>query len=267
MVTSCTSLLALVASPPTSVLADRWGRKRIVLVADALFVGGALAQAFAHSVWGMVLGRSIVGVAVGSASFVVPLYVDCARLCGGLRSAHTGRYISELAPSPFRGRLVTVSTLLITAGQVVAYVVGWLCSTRAAGWRWMVGLGAVPAAVQFVVMVRMPDTPRWLVSANRREQAKSVLFRAYGGEDRVRPVVAAVLRQMEREVLEDDGSAASTASKEGRPSSFARIPDSAVQLVSVGGNRRALVIACVLQGFQQLCGFVRVARQVRIAAR
>lgn len=75
LITSCTSLLALVASPVTGVLADHWGRKTVILVADVLFVLGALWQAFTGSVWGMVGGRSVVGLAVGSASFVVPLYV------------------------------------------------------------------------------------------------------------------------------------------------------------------------------------------------
>lgn len=75
LVTSATSLFALLASPVTGVLADAWGRKRVILVADVLFVVGALGQAWASSVWGMIVGRSVVGLAVGSASFVVPLYV------------------------------------------------------------------------------------------------------------------------------------------------------------------------------------------------
>ena len=73
LITSCTSLFALVASPFTGVLADKRGRRRVILVADALFALGALIQASTSHVWGMVLGRSIVGLAVGSASAVTPL--------------------------------------------------------------------------------------------------------------------------------------------------------------------------------------------------
>ena len=73
LITSSTSLFALIASPLTGVLADHWGRKRVILLADALFVVGALWQALASTVWGMIFGRSIVGLAVGSASFVAPL--------------------------------------------------------------------------------------------------------------------------------------------------------------------------------------------------
>jgi SP family myo-inositol transporter-like MFS transporter 13 len=73
LITSSTSLFALIASPLTGVLADTWGRKKVILLADVLFVIGALWQAWSGTVWGMIVGRSIVGLAVGSASFAVPL--------------------------------------------------------------------------------------------------------------------------------------------------------------------------------------------------
>lgn len=73
LIASCTSLFALFASPTTGVLADQLGRKRIILIADGLFVVGALWQALTSSVWGMIVGRSIIGAAVGGASLVVPL--------------------------------------------------------------------------------------------------------------------------------------------------------------------------------------------------
>ena len=73
LITSCTSLFALVASPFTGVLADKYGRRQVILAADALFALGALMQAFTSQVGGMILGRSIVGLAVGSASAITPL--------------------------------------------------------------------------------------------------------------------------------------------------------------------------------------------------
>lgn len=73
LITSCTSLFALIASPITGVLADKLGRKKVILIADVLFIAGALWQAFTNTVWGMVAGRSVVGLAVGSASLLVPL--------------------------------------------------------------------------------------------------------------------------------------------------------------------------------------------------
>lgn len=247
LITSCTSFFALLASPATGVLADAYGRRTVILVADVLFIVGALAQAASTTVSGMITGRSIVGIAVGSASFVVPLY------------------ISEVAPAPFRGRLVVVSSLFITGGQVVAYVVGWLLSRWPHGWRWMVGLGAVPAVVQFCMVVRLPETPRWLVKAGQRRRAKLVLGKVYAVEDGVRGrrrLVESVLRRVEREIeLEEDAAGlrgAPDITKVGLRAKMVRLRDTFTQLVAVGGNRRALFIACLLQGLQQLCGFVRL---------
>lgn len=73
IITSCTALFALFASPAAGVLGDAVGRKRVLLGADALFIAGALWQAWTKSVPGMVVGRSLIGLGVGSASFVAPL--------------------------------------------------------------------------------------------------------------------------------------------------------------------------------------------------
>ncbi len=73
LIASCTALFALFASPVVGVLADSWGRKKVVFAADLLFILGALWQAWTSSVVGMIVGRSVIGLAVGAASFVVPL--------------------------------------------------------------------------------------------------------------------------------------------------------------------------------------------------
>lgn len=180
----------------------------------------------------------MVGLAVGSASFVVPLY------------------ISELSPSPFRGRLVTVSSLFITGGQVVAYVVGWSFSEMEGGWRWMVGLGAVPAVVQLIMLFGMPETPRFLVQKGKVAQGKRVLNRVYGAGAGMDNLVTAVLRRIEKEIMEEEDLASPSAKHEGSWIAKAQhITFQFHQLVAVGPNRRALTIACMLQAFQQLCGF------------
>ncbi len=217
LITSCTSLAALIASPLTGVLADRFGRRRVILAADVLFVGGAAWQALTTSVWGMVGGRSIVGLGIGGASMVVPLYVlfSCCSNSfpptkpkpPGLTQPNPPRYISESSPSPFRGRLVTVSSLLITGGQVVAYVIGYLFSSTPGGWRWMVGLGALPAVLQIAMLGFMPESPRWLVKAGRADEGRRVLGRIYGDGDRdgrMKRLVEGVVRRVEREILEEE---------------------------------------------------------------
>jgi MFS transporter, SP family, solute carrier family 2 (myo-inositol transporter), member 13 len=244
LITSATALFALVISPISGILADALGRKRVVLLADAAFILGAVVQAVTSSVPGMIVGRSIVGLAVGAGSFVAPLY------------------IAELSPAPFRGRLITVNILFVTLGQVVAYIVGWAFvqyGNQTTGWRWMVGLGAVPAAIQCFVMLVMPETPRWLVKVGREDEARRVLNKVFGAGIDVQRMVDGVLRGIETEVHEEEealkGRQRGKNKKTRACSSGTK--DTWDELFRVGGNRRALVIACLLQGLQQLCGFVR----------
>lgn len=185
----------------------------------------------------MVLGRAVVGAAVGAASFVTPLY------------------IAELAPAAHRGRLVTMNVLFITLGQVVAYVVGWAFAVHGDGssaWRWMVGLGALPALVQIVVVTYMPETPRWLVMVGRSAMAKRVVERVHGGAGGRGGSMGhaeSVIKEIEAEIRDER----EVMRREGSP----RLEwwGGWQELLSVGRNRRALAIACLLQGLQQLCGF------------
>ncbi|KAG6195713.1 hypothetical protein E4U10_001617 [Claviceps purpurea] len=235
IITSSTSLFALVASPFSSVLADRLGRKRVILYADILFIIGAVIQAACSSVPTMVVGRCVVGAAVGAASFVVPLY------------------IAELAPASYRGRLVTAYVMFISLGQVVAYVMGWVFSTYGSpgtGWRWMVGIGAMPAALQATIIVLMPETPRWLVKAGRSSEAKFVIQRIDGGVMGSADALA-TLRDIEMEVQQEEES---RHLRNQQPSKWKWLGGWR-ELVREGKNRRALTIACLLQGLQQLCGF------------
>ncbi|KAK7977477.1 hypothetical protein PG988_004967 [Apiospora saccharicola] len=228
IVTSCTSLLALLASPLSSVLADRFGRRPVILLADILFAAGALGQAYASTVGQMVAGRSVVGAAVGAASFVTPLY------------------IAELAPAAHRGMLVTLNVLAITLGQVVAYVVGWAFAGHDQGWRYMVGLGALPAVLQAALLLGMPETPRWLVKVGRAAAARQVIGKTLGSGSgaAAERVLQDIRREVRQEEEEGGGAKGGRAWTEGWR-----------ELVTVPKNRRALTIACLLQGLQQLCGF------------
>jgi len=143
---------------------------------------------------------------------------------------------------------------------MVAYVVGWMLSTRSQGWRWMVGIGAFPALLQFAMLVFLPETPRWLVKANRTEDAKVVLGKVYGRHSGASEMANGILRAIEREIIEEEEA---TSKRRGHmpPSKkswrwLTGLRDAWAELFVVGGNRRALTIACMLQGFQQLCGFV-----------
>ena len=176
----------------------------------------------------------------------------------------TSRYISELSPSRYRGRLVTILALFITGGQVVAYIVGWLLSARSDGWRWMVGLGAIPAFVQISCFSAMPETPRWLVKAEKSQEALMILRRVYGdgGEAAKRianRIIEDIYREISEEVTSNSGCESPGLITTRHRFAYRGYSHKLSQLLLVGHNRKALVIACLLQGSQQLCGFVSMS--------
>ena len=153
--------------------------------------------------------------------------------------------------------LVTLSVLFITGGQVVAYVCGWLLAQREHGWRWMVGLGAVPAIVQFALLLVLPETPRWLVKAGKTDTAREVLRKVYVTD--ANAIAEQVLHDIQKDIQEEEATnklvnPPTPGSDSWR--SLTSLQYRMTELLFVGGSRRALIIACMLQGLQQLCGFV-----------
>lgn len=136
--------------------ADRYGRRLMILLAAAVFIVGALASAAAPGVEVLVAARIVIGVAIGLASAAAPVY------------------ISEMAPPESRGRLVSFFQLAVTIGILVAYLVG-LAFDHTEGWRWMLGLGCVPALALGFGMLRMPQSPRWLVMSGDDFAARATL--------------------------------------------------------------------------------------------
>ncbi len=142
-------------------LADRYGRRKVILITALIFILGSLVAAVAYQLSVLLLGRLIVGVGIGLASMLTPLY------------------LAETAPARSRGALVSLNQLAITCGILVSYLVGYLFSAGGA-WRWMLGLGAVPGVILFCGMLVLPETPRWLAGHGRVAAARSVLARLRG---------------------------------------------------------------------------------------
>ena len=140
------------------VLSDQFGRKPLIFLADVLFMVGALVLAFAQSVAVLVLGRFVIGTGVGMALNVVAVY------------------LSETAPSPLRGRVITIYQFLIAIGGFTPYVICWFVDES---WRWLFGLGFVPALVQLVGMCFLPESPRWLLKYEREAAATQSFNRIY----------------------------------------------------------------------------------------
>lgn len=136
--------------------ADTYGRRLMILIAAAVFIVGALASAAAPGVEVLVIARVVIGVAIGLASAAAPVY------------------ISEVAPPESRGRLVSFFQLAVTIGILIAYLIG-LAFDHVEGWRWMLGLGCVPALALAFGMLRMPQSPRWLVMTGDDFTARATL--------------------------------------------------------------------------------------------
>ncbi|WP_048705516.1 sugar porter family MFS transporter [Companilactobacillus ginsenosidimutans] len=144
-------------------LADKIGRKKILTILGIVFSIGALGCAFSTNIAILIVFRFLLGLAVGSASANVPVY------------------IAEIAPSELRGKMVTTAQVMIVTGQFVAFGVNAaltpLGSGNAAIWRWMLGLGTIPAIVLWLGMYLVPESPRWLVSQGKIDKALNVLRR------------------------------------------------------------------------------------------
>ncbi|MGD8603575.1 MAG: sugar porter family MFS transporter, partial [Anaerolineales bacterium] len=145
-------------------LADRYGRRWVLMLAASLFIVGSLGTAFVPSIGWLIAGRILVGIAIGAASFTAPLY------------------ISEIAPEDQRGRLVSLNQIALTSGIMVAYLVDYSLS-GAGAWRWMLGLAAVPAALLGAGMYFMPPSPRWLLSHGMTSPATHILRRIRAREN------------------------------------------------------------------------------------
>jgi sugar porter (SP) family MFS transporter len=156
---------AMVGALISAYLADRLGRKWTKVVSGSVYVVGALGCAFSATAPMLIGFRFLLGLSVGTASFVAPLY------------------ISEVAPPRVRGGLVSFNQLAITSGILLAYIVNFALKGVTDEWRWMLGLAAIPGAVLAVGMLTVPRTPRWLAMKHRDDEAREVLETLRAGDD------------------------------------------------------------------------------------
>ena len=171
---------AVIGAATNGVLADIFGRKKIIMATAVIFILGSLMCAFAPNVYVLILSRIFVGFAVGIINFVVPLY------------------LSEVSPKNLRGTLVSLYQWAITAGILFSYFINAVFAQAVYNWRWMLFAGVVPGLILFIGMCFMKDTPRWLVSKNRDEEAKKVFARIEPDTDADKEIAEI------RETLEDN---------------------------------------------------------------
>ncbi|MGK9220362.1 sugar porter family MFS transporter [Microbacterium barkeri] len=142
-------------------ISDRFGRRWFIIALSILFFVGALGSVFSYSFEVLLVFRFILGLAVGGASVTVPVY------------------LAEVAPFEKRGSLVSRNELMIVTGQFLAFlinaIIGNIWGSNPEVWRFMLAVAVLPAFVLFFGMLRMPESPRWLVSQGRAVEAESVL--------------------------------------------------------------------------------------------
>ena len=147
-------------------LADRWGRKKVLLFISVLFACTSVETALAPSFKAFVIARLLAGLAVGGVSLLSPMYV------------------AEVAPTSMRGRLGTMYQMSIIIGILISYGLNYLLrNTGGNNWRWMFFTGVVPSAFFFLFVSMAPETPRFLALKGKDRDALAVLRRIEGETD------------------------------------------------------------------------------------
>lgn len=226
---SCALIGCLVGALVAGALSDRFGRKRLLVVAALLFAVTSLGNGLANSFTIFIAWRMLGGVAIGLASNLSPMY------------------IAEIAPAQIRGRLVAINQLTIVIGILLAQYINWFLVRNLPegatdefirsswfgqqGWRWMFGLTAAPSLLFFVGMLLVPESPRWLAKNGKPERARGVLGRI-GGETYANAALADIESTL--------------ASEEVQHVRFSDLLEPKM--------RKVLLLGVVLAVFQQWCG-------------
>lgn len=175
---SCALLGCLAGSIFSGKASDRFGRKKLLILAAVLFAVSSIFTGWSYSFLAFIVWRVLGGVAIGVASNISPIY------------------IAEMSPAKLRGRLVSLNQMTIVLGVLLAQIVNWLIAQSVPsnlsalalkqswnvqyGWRWMFTAVAVPSVVFFVSALMMPESPRWLAINGRRQQALTILKKVGG---------------------------------------------------------------------------------------
>lgn len=170
---------ALLAGSP----ADRFGRKPVLFVIAFLFAISAFGSAIAGSLTSFIIYRFLGGIAVGASSVVAPMY------------------ISELSPAKVRGRMTALFQFNVIFGILIAYVSNYLLRDLGDdGWRWMLGVGGIPAVAYFFLLFLVPESPRFLIKKNKTAEARVVLARIGTSriDDLVRDIQVSMAQKKER---------------------------------------------------------------------
>ena len=151
MVVSVALAGAAVGSLCSGTVSDYYGRRHVIMFADVAFTIGSLLMGFADTIQMLMIGRVIVGIGVGVAAQIVPLY------------------LAEVSPQEIRGMLISFNVAMITIGQLLSVIFVYFVKPN---WRAMLGCAAIPSILQFIGMMYLPESPRWLGKMERPHETK-----------------------------------------------------------------------------------------------
>ena len=171
---SVTVLFAAVGSVAGAPLNDTYGRKPVVSTSAVLYIIGSVIIALSGGYRGFIMGRALLGIAIGFASGAVPPYT------------------AELSPPTQRGMVVTLNALNIVLGQLLAGIINALVVDHDGGWRIAMGFAALPATVMLVGAIFLPESPRWLAQKGRLDEAEAVVRSVCGDGAQAEAEIAAI---------------------------------------------------------------------------
>ena len=186
-ITSSLMLGAIVGGALAGQLSDKLGRRRMILAASFVFAIGSVMAGIAPNdgvAW-LLVARTLLGLAVGATSALVP------------------SYMSEMVPARTRGRLSGLNQLMIVSGMLLSYIVDYILQglPHTIAWRLMLGLAAVPAMILFLGVLRLPESPRFLVKTGHIDAARRVLTYIRPSNE-----VEGELADIQRTVAVEDGA-------------------------------------------------------------
>lgn len=168
-IASCALIGCIAGAMFSGYLSDKFGRKKVLILSAILFAVSSIGTSVPHDLTLFVIFRIIGGLGIGIASMISPMY------------------ITECAPAEIRGRLVSINQLGIVTGILLIYFVNagiaglhdeaWNINT---GWRWMFGSGIFPSIIFFILLMFVPESPRWLAQAGRSDEAEKILEKING---------------------------------------------------------------------------------------
>ena len=167
------------------ILADKYGRKIVLIGTAVLFTFCAAGTALAHSLTFFIAARIVGGLGVGMAILVAPMY------------------IAEVAPKKYRGTLVSINQLNIVLGISIAFFTNFFINKNVTdtdlNWRWMLGIGVIPALLYLVFLFFVPQSPRWLAQRSKFSGARKILQRL-GGDAYASATLNEIKESIERDI-------------------------------------------------------------------